>query len=476
MRERRGFDFSDISPVCLIRSLLRGLWMIAAAALTAAMLASLAVGYFHHPEYRASMTYVVTTKRSALYPGTSITAAKEVGSILSELLDNDILLNRIREHSERLSGFEGVITAEVVGGSNFIVLNATASAPEDAFLSLKALNAIFPSLGDFLSSNSVVQLIRNPTVSASPVNRIDTAGITRPAAFGGAALTALVICLISVRRETIQTRDGAHRLLDAPILGVIRHEKKNRTLKDRIHRTVRGLQVFSPTTGFAYTEQINALCAEIEREAAENGRKIFLIAGVGENEGKSTLAGNIAAALAMRGGKTAIVDADLRKPSLHLFFDRRYNASLPLNRFLTQPFSEENLRRCIRLHERLGLYMLLPTESDPRSTELISGETMTQLLTKLRSLDYVILDSPPMGICPDAEALAELADASLLVVRQDYTPACDINDAADVLRGANAAFLGCVLNGMRDIDDYLSGGYTYKKKYGGYGYGTRAKN
>lgn len=79
-----------------------------------------------------------------------------------------------------------------------------------------------------------------------------------------------------------------------------------------------------------------------------------------------------------------------------------------------------------------------------------------------------------MGICPDAEALADISDASILVVRQDYTPACDINDAADILREANAEFLGCILNDMRDIDDYLPSGYGYRKKYGYgyYGYGS----
>ena len=65
---------------------------------------------------------------------------------------------------------------------------------------------------------------------------------------------------------------------------------------------------------------------------------------------------------------------------------------------------------------------------------------MPELLKRLRRMDYVIIDSPPMGICPDAEALADLADASVLVVRQDYTSACDINDAADVLRGARLSF------------------------------------
>ena len=85
-------------------------------------------------------------------------------------------------------------------------------------------------------------------------------------------------------------------------------------------------------------------------------------------------------------------------------------------------------------------------------------------------MDYVIIDSPPMGMFPDAEVLAEISDASLLVVRQDCASACDINDAADDLRKCRAKFLGCVLNDMASI---FSGNYGYGKKYGyGYGYGS----
>ena len=466
---KKSISLSDISPVCLIKTLIRNLWVIVACALMFAMGASLFIKYMRQPEYTATMTYAVTTKKTSYYPGTSVTAAKEVGAVISELLGNDMIIDRIKGYSDRLSGFDGKMTATVVANSNFLVITATASDPESAFSALKALNALFPSLGDFLSSNSVVQLIRNPTVSSVPTNLINGSRIKKLAALAGAVLGAGAICLISVLRESVQTREGAHRLLDAPVLSVIRHERKNRTLKSLFRKTGHGLQVFSPTTSFAYSEQINSICATIEHEASANGKKIFLITGVGENEGKTTVAGNIAAALAIRGGKTALIDADLRKPAQNLFFDRKYNAPLPLNRLLAEPFSDENLLKCIRRHEKLGLYMLFPLKPDSRSTELITGKTMTDLLKRLRRMDYVIIDSPPMGICPDAEALADLADASILVVRQDYTSACDINDAADVLRDAKAEFLGCILNDMCDTGDYIPGGYGYKKKYG-YGY------
>jgi capsular exopolysaccharide synthesis family protein len=181
----------------------------------------------------------------------------------------------------------------------------------------------------------------------------------------------------------------------------------------------------------------------------------------------------VAASLALKGHKVALVDADLRKPSMNKFFDKIYSSSLPLNKVLGMPFSVENVRQCMVLNEQLNLYMLFPVNSDSRSTELLSGSCLPLLLQQLKVFDFVILDTPPMGMFPDAEILADLVDASVLVVRQDYTSAYDINDAVDALNNSKSTFLGCVLNDMRSSGTSQYG-YGAKYGYGGrYGYGSR---
>jgi Mrp family chromosome partitioning ATPase len=125
------------------------------------------------------------------------------------------------------------------------------------------------------------------------------------------------------------------------------------------------------------------------------------------------------------------------------------------------------------LNEQLNLYMLFPVNSDLRSAELLSGSTLPPLLQQLRVFDFVIVDSPPMGMLPDSEVLAELVDASLLVVRQDYTAACDVNDAIDALNECKSSFLGCVLNDMRS-SSFTPYGYGAKRSYGSkYRYGSK---
>jgi Mrp family chromosome partitioning ATPase len=158
---------------------------------------------------------------------------------------------------------------------------------------------------------------------------------------------------------------------------------------------------------------------------------------------------------------------------MNKFFDKVYTSPLPLNKMLAVPYSPENIRQSLVLNEQLNLYMMFPVNSDVRSSELLSGPSMAPLLQQLKVFDFVIMDTPPMGMFPDAEILADLVDASLLVVRQDYTAACDVNDAIDALNDCKSTFLGCVLNDMY-TSSFSQYGYGTKHGYGSkYGYGSR---
>ena len=459
--------WSNVSPLCMLRTLVKNCWVIIATGLIFAMLVSLGLTWLRPAEYTARMTYSVNSRTTSNISSGNLTSTREVAAVLTQLLETDLIIDGIRESDPRLKDFNGVITASQVGNSNFIIVSATAPTPEAAFLALNALIDVFPNVADYISTRNILNVMRNPTVSSAPSNYINITQLAKVAAVIGAALMAFVLCYIAIRAETIQTRSGARQLLDAPIIASVCHERKNRTIKTFLKRATKQVHVFSPTTSFAYTEQISTICSQLEHEAAARDRKIFMITGVGESEGKSTVAGNVAASLALKGHKVALVDCDLRKPAQNQFFANQYNSPLPLNRLLARPYSRDNFLQCMVPHEQLGLYMLFALNPDSRSSELLASNTMAALLQQLRVFDFVIIDTPPMGMFPDAEIMADQVDASMLVVRQDYTAACDVNDAADTLRQSKAAFLGCILNDML-LPLHRQYGYG-----GRYGYGHR---
>lgn len=464
--------FSHISTDSLIRRILRNLWMIVATALIFSMCTSLYLHWIYTPQYQASMTYAVTGRRTSQLTNNNLTATKEVSAVLTQMLESNMVYNNIRASSQELEDFSGTIHSSRVGESNFIVVTSQADSPRDAYLSICALRDLFPTIAGYVSSDAVVQVIRNPQVSATPINPINTRSATSDAALIGAALMTVLIGLYSATRETVQTRSGARNLLDAPILTTVYRVRRKLTPRTLLRGYRTPLQVFSPTTSFTYTEQINTICAQMEHEAVHNGRKIFMVTGVGENEGKSTISGNIAAALSLMGKKVAVLDCDLRNPSLNRFFDKKYRSEVPLNKLLSQPLTGDNLLKCMVRHDQLGLYMLLSLAPDARCTELLTSTTMSQLLRQLRVFDFVILDTPPMGYFTDTEALLDNVDASMLVVRQDHTPAADINDACDLLRSAKSHFMGVILNDMTiSLTEGNRSGHGYGYGYG-YGYGS----
>ena len=122
--------------------------------------------------------------------------------------------------------------------------------------------------------------------------------------------------------------------------------------------------------------------------------------------------------------------------------------------------------------ERPRLFFLGGRNCYSSSTELLYSERLPILLEACRkSADYVIIDTPPAGLLGDAQVWAQHADAVLMVVRQNYMLAEDVNDILDEFRDGHAKILGVVLNGVKSFAgaaDQTIG--RYYGKYGEYGY------
>ena len=105
-------------------------------------------------------------------------------------------------------------------------------------------------------------------------------------------------------------------------------------------------------------------------------------------------------------------------------------------------------------------------------SEAVGGEIFRRILDMCRTnMDYIILDTPPMGAAADAEELVELADGAVLAVRQDGVLTRDINDAIDALNQKEEKVIGCVFgNVYPGFGERIGGSYGY-----GYGYGAYSR-
>ena len=265
----------------------------------------------------------------------------------------------------------------------------------------------------------------------------------------GAMLAAsLIVSVLFLRRDTVQTPQAARHKLDGRVLGTIGHERKEKRLfvkKSRGAGRKAAALLTDPFVRYTYTEAYQDLCAALEHRMRRDGKKVLLLTGAGENEGKSSVAANLALALSMRGRHVLLLDLDLRKPALHKIFGLRTAAKNGIGQYLQ---AEKDAEPPLIFSEKYGISLGL-TAPAAHPERLLHSEKLKKLLLAARAderFDYVLLDSPPMLLSADAEALSALSDLSVLVVRQDYTPAGIVNDCADALTQSGTDFAGFILN------------------------------
>jgi len=191
--------------------------------------------------------------------------------------------------------------------------------------------------------------------------------------------------------------------------------------------------------------------------------RIILFTSAFPGEGKTTSASNCAIALAQRGERVLLVDADLRRGSLDRVF-KLDDRSFGLSTVLTRPEDKRELPAPI---PELPTLHVLPTgPRPPNPAEMLSSKRMEEQLKQwVRDFDRVVIDTAPVLAVSDTQAMAALADTVVLVVRAGVTRKRALLRARDLLWRINAQVAGVVVN---DVDMRLENFYTYR--YGMYGY------
>jgi succinoglycan biosynthesis transport protein ExoP len=213
-------------------------------------------------------------------------------------------------------------------------------------------------------------------------------------------------------------------------------------------------------------EAYRALRTSILLGSAGAPPKLILITSPLPQEGKTTTAVNSAVSLAQQGRNVLLVDADLRRPSVHVAFGLKPRAGL------SDVLAGRNkLEEALVASPQVPNLTIMPAGAvPPHPAELLSSEVMKELLARWsKEFDHVIIDSPPMLTVTDAVLLSVCVDRVILVVRASHTSKAALRRSRDLLAHVNANVLGVVLNGidLRSPDHYYYY-YSGTKYYGGY--------
>ena len=215
---------------------------------------------------------------------------------------------------------------------------------------------------------------------------------------------------------------------------------------------------------FGLVEQFRKLAATLHHTQTDRGIKSVMVTSAVAGEGKTLTATNLALTLSESyKRRVLLVDADLRRPTLHGVFQ------LPNLSGLSDGLQAAREQRLSLVEVSPFLTVLTAGRPDPDPMHLLISKRMQQVLDEAGArFDWVILDTPPVGILTDANLLAAMIDAALLVVRAGRTPYLYVQRATGAI--GRERILGVVLNGADSLhegdDDY---GYRY------YGYHQRSR-
>lgn len=206
------------------------------------------------------------------------------------------------------------------------------------------------------------------------------------------------------------------------------------------------------------SEQYRTIRTNIQYSLIDDEMKTLMVTSAGPGEGKSTTISNLAVVMAQQGNHVLLVDADLRKPTVHHTF--RQTNTRGLTNVLTRQLSLEDAIKETEV-ERLSILPSGPVPPNP--SELLGSKMMEQLIENASlQYDIVLFDCPPILAVTDAQVIANYCQGVVLVVKSGTTEIEAALKAQENLEHVNAKLLGVVLN-----DKPMNGDSYYYYYYGG---------
>ncbi len=211
-------------------------------------------------------------------------------------------------------------------------------------------------------------------------------------------------------------------------------------------------------------EAYKKLRANLLFALASSPKKVILVSSPEPNTGKSTTCGNLAVMMAQTGSRVLLIDADLRKPTLHRIFH------VPKSEGLTQYLINLcDWEECVKKDVAPNVDLITSGPIPPNPSELLGSARMVKFLEKVSErYDYVFIDTPPVNVVTDGLVLAARAAGVMLLSRYNSTTYDELQEAIDSVKNVHGNLLGVIINDYQYTTGEKQRRY-YKRRYG-YGY------
>ena len=265
--------------------------------------------------------------------------------------------------------------------------------------------------------------------------------------FGGVGLALFLEYL----DNTIKTPDDIEDRYNIPVLATI---SKTKNKIENLYTVV----LDEPSGALA--ESFKSLRAPIMLSSSESPPKTILITSMAPQDGKTTIATNLAIAIAESGNEVLFIDCDLRRPMLHKIFG--LDNTKGLSTFITGTSD----MKIIQNVQSKNLSIITSGPIPPNPSELLISKRLKELVNLLRDqFDFIIFDTPPLISVSDTLIVSKIVDASLIVTRFGKTTYDMLNHGLKQMAGIESKVIGTVINAVDEKKSGYQYYYHYNKAY-----------
>ena len=302
-----------------------------------------------------------------------------------------------------------------------------------------------------LDGLSILEPVGTPTSPILPRTRANIAA----GAFLGLVLASGIALLLSSINDTVRNPDDLQRRYGITPLGTIFKWSARDAGPDEL------MMIRSPSSWHA--ESFRQVRANFQFATPEERGRSYMVTSPGPGDGKSTMIGNLAIALAQAGHRVLIIDADLRRPSVHRKFEY-LNREPGLSNYLSN--REQDFASITQATRLEGVSIVTGGPIPPNPAELLGSPRMSQLLAEAtESADITLVDSPPVLAVSDSSILATQVDGAVITVDGLHTRWSSMHATVGALTAAKVQIVGVIINKLKRAKFRYGYRYPYYQYY-----------
>ncbi len=398
--------------------------------------------YRYRPMYEAYASFAVqlngyTGASSSYY---SKATAEQLEKTFPAILNSGILVDLVA-NDLGVDSLPASIRASA-GNASIFTIRCTSADPQDAYDVLMATIENYPSIAQYVVGDTILLLVDESGIPDEPYNSVDFISCVKKGSVIGIAIGAAVIALLAAARKTVRNVEDIQRILNIRCIAELPHIR----IKRRSGSTSENhIVAFRPNISRSYTDAVRLMGVRAEAALKKENAKVLMVTSAVPGEGKTSVSLGLALAYSKQGNRVALIDCDLRNPSVLLRFTKiDASEKAGISEYLRGQTDPDELF----LPLEPNLHVVHAGKPVQNASEVLDSAAVRRLIENARKqYDIVILDTPPSYLLSDALSVAKLADTVLFVIKRNYARTYAVREAVDRIAETKLPFLGCVLNG-----------------------------